>query len=479
MLRHFRTVVLSLLLLVAGTQKASAFSLLGAFTAWQDSTLYYTQLADNGGPMNLGEEYRWNTDTITYAFDESFLNYFGTSGVKAAEEAIKILNDLPAMSALSANLTEFPLTAKRTNYRAQTLLLLDMKSLILTTLLEQGGLAAPDRFCFCLRADTHINPGDIPYLSVIMRNFDPITLRPTPYVNGTLYTYHIYHITGPHEADAVEDLVDPLADNYTAVASGMVSLNLGQFYTGLTRDDVAALRYIYSKQNINVENVPTSVLGLAASSPWMPVGVVLTNAYTNTALRPGFDKLTFKRVDFDSLLGSVVVSQTNQVYKDYFFYGGRMYSQILNRSTLTPDILFIAADLGIDTASGTPYVAARSAGWINNDALNGFATLDGPGTIQGQITITLSKLGPNYLNIYPTTITEATASKMLTWGSFDGTANDPITYPNAGDIYSMARDVFKIRGLYNPPWYPVLLGTTNTTTTPGTGGGTNAPPGGA
>ena len=34
---------------------------------------------------NLGEEYRLNSPIITYAFDESFLSFFGTEGVKAVE----------------------------------------------------------------------------------------------------------------------------------------------------------------------------------------------------------------------------------------------------------------------------------------------------------------------------------------------------------------------------------------------------------
>jgi hypothetical protein len=33
-----------------------------------------------GGPMNLGEEYRWNMPTLYYAVDQSFLDYFGSNG---------------------------------------------------------------------------------------------------------------------------------------------------------------------------------------------------------------------------------------------------------------------------------------------------------------------------------------------------------------------------------------------------------------
>lgn len=51
-----------------------------------------------GGPMALGEEYRWNMPIITYGFDKSFLDYFGRPGVDAVEAAIQVINDLPPAS---------------------------------------------------------------------------------------------------------------------------------------------------------------------------------------------------------------------------------------------------------------------------------------------------------------------------------------------------------------------------------------------
>ena len=63
-----------------------AFSLLGPSPAsggvngalsWQSTDVGYNTFGvDIGGPVNLGEEYRWNIPVITYAYDESFLNYF-------------------------------------------------------------------------------------------------------------------------------------------------------------------------------------------------------------------------------------------------------------------------------------------------------------------------------------------------------------------------------------------------------------------
>ncbi|MHB9007738.1 MAG: hypothetical protein ACYDC1_12480, partial [Limisphaerales bacterium] len=74
-------------LIVAGCCRLSAFSLLGPYaiddtgTAWQVPLIGYQVGGDGGGPLNLGEEYRYNTPYLTYGYDESFLNYYGTNGI--------------------------------------------------------------------------------------------------------------------------------------------------------------------------------------------------------------------------------------------------------------------------------------------------------------------------------------------------------------------------------------------------------------
>ena len=106
-----RLLCIGLLLGFAGG--ASAFSLLGPFKVdasvqglnWQargfggrPAGLGYNLAGDIGGPMLPTEAYRWNIPTITYAFDYSFLRYFGPEGVNAVEQAIGILNALPPAS---------------------------------------------------------------------------------------------------------------------------------------------------------------------------------------------------------------------------------------------------------------------------------------------------------------------------------------------------------------------------------------------
>ena len=52
-----------------------------------DSTKGFRMGKDVGGPMDINAEYRWNVPVITYGFDQSFLDYFGTNGVIAATPA--------------------------------------------------------------------------------------------------------------------------------------------------------------------------------------------------------------------------------------------------------------------------------------------------------------------------------------------------------------------------------------------------------
>jgi len=240
------------------------------------------------GPKNLGEEYRRNTPVLYYASDANFLTYFWTNGLVAIDQAFTILNALTNVDLYSAGLTEFSLNTETLNYTAQGLGLLDLKSTTLTALTEQLGLTDSIRYVWILhdrylpggahcaiyypsQGDFGIDssgPGGEEYL-VVMRNFD-ITATPlnynapdvgqySPYVNGELYSYVVLeNCSAPDStasADAVEIPVDPLFHNPpVSSGSGEEALNVGYFYTGLTRDDVAGLRYLMSTNTMNTEN---------------------------------------------------------------------------------------------------------------------------------------------------------------------------------------------------------------------------------
>lgn len=479
--------------LLASPIVGSAFSLNGPFAAWQSADIGYQIGADLGGPMNLGEEYRWNQSSITYAFDNSFLDYFGQAGVEAVEEAIQILNDLPSTSAMSGDLSEFPLDTRRINHTAAALGLSDLKSYALSALLEQLGLAAPERWVWAIRARVVIN--NVPFYSIIKRNFDPVTLQPSSYVNGTLYTYVIQQTyVNPDVFEAVKLAVDPLAPSVTTVAAlvgvgggaaeitgSIQSLANGLFYSGLTRDDVGAIRYMYNAKNYNVETLPTgSEVGTGGGfsgggggspfespfgggggggEPWSPVfspaatnaaaagggvqagggGTVATNfarPLIDLGLRAGVEKIQLRRVNYDSLLG-VVLSYTNR-FVDNFITNGVARSQAVQVVSAQPDIVFSAGDLGV--IQELPVTYSRNVNFVNQDAVNGVAALAGPGTIQGGAVISFSSVGPWWDQVGEGSVEEDGLAGFL-WGRYDGSTNAPTVFPSGVSIQELERRV--------------------------------------
>jgi hypothetical protein len=308
MLRKFAKICL--VLMVAGSLSPSvrAFSLLGPIPpaalpdGYQTAILGYQATGDIGTPKNLGEGYRWNTRKLYYAFDANFLNYFGSNGVAAIDQAFAMLNSLSNVSSYSSDLSEWPLNTSRANFRAETLGLLDLRSTMLSLLAEQLGLAQPDRWTWALRLRL-VGPApgcpiEMIY-EVIKRNFDPVTFEPSSYVNGTLYSYTILDNCAPGQggitADAVEVQVDPNATAFSAVANDLPLI--GQFFTGLTRDDVGGLRYLWATNRLYTEGVaPTSLLVDSNSTfnligttnlSGLPFGLTTTTAAQLLALFPG------------------------------------------------------------------------------------------------------------------------------------------------------------------------------------------------
>jgi hypothetical protein len=429
-----RSWILAVCMLSVASQ-TRAFSILGPFAAYQSATLSYGGV-DMGGPMNLGEEYRVNFRGMTYAFDATFLSYFGNKGVTAVQEAIGILNQLPSASTIDRTLDTFPLQSKGPkNFTAESLGILDLKSETLGILFGQLGVGNPERWTWTLRDQANTN------YTVIMRNFDPGTWLPTNLVNGTLYTYRIEDPVSAilNSADAVEVLVDPLSFDFTSV-SGVENpdplrgsnLRTGEYFTGLTRDDAAAMAYIYRARNFNVENtISTLTLATNVGGPWVIPGTsnsLTTNVLVDIALRPGIENIDFRRVDFDSLLGTTI-NVTNR-FTDQYVTNGYVTNQVVDRPITAPDIVFFAADIPSVNGVVVPLFRTPSANWVDNSALNtsggggaGGAGGDnaGPGTIEPTIVITFNKLGPFIINTTPTFLTEATGTPGFRWGHFDTT----------------------------------------------------------
>lgn len=454
-----------ILMLVAGTSllsvavpDASAFSLLGPFDTWQVSNLNYNQGgtiifpsrhprdAGLGGPQNLGEEYRRsNGGLIYYACDYAFLDYFGARGAQEMDKAVKYFSDLPPFSSMSSDLSEFPLDTQRANYRAASLTLLDLKSEAMGAIMEELGVLSGQQYAWTLRFRRALPNLPCPYFDfwIVRRNFDPVTWEPSSYVNGSLYTFNLEWSCNPDIQDASEVAVDPLAFNWNAVAQSD-GLTYGGYYTGLTRDDVGGLRYIYRKNNFNYEPIPANVFaGASSGSAWGIVGGSTTNVSVSglSGTFGGPDKLRFVKVYFDALLGQTFTAVSNS-YNMHLALNvptgtstdgaGSLNIQVqdlpVTRVATLPDFVFGASDQLDGSWSRTVPVYARSQNYVVNN---------GPGIMDNTTFIRFNKIGP-YLQgeLSPQTpfVTEGNSIPIFQWAAFDGSTNAPVLFPNGASI---------------------------------------------
>ncbi len=454
--------------------------------------------------MFLGEAYRFNMPVITYGYDASFLRYFGANGVAAVESAMKVLNDIPAADSMSSTLEEFPTTTLRHNATASALSIVDLKTSTLSFMLEQLGVAAPENYIWSIRAHW-TDPGQLDHFSVFNPNFDPVTLQQSSYVNGYQFTYQILQ-TDTTEWKAVNFPVDPLAPGFTTVANfgqafafvgrgGSLASGFGTYFPALTREDIAAFRYMLSTTNYAVESLLPDVItstggaigvsgGTSVGSggtgggatggsaggfgePWSPVFSVFaggsgsanppwsvvtvsTNVATNAvvvtpvttglprvvnALRPGVGKYKFVQISYDSILGAATRPYL-VTWLDRYVTNNTTRVQAVARQVTIPDVLFAAGDLGV--INHIPiFTLVTADGYIDNSALNRVGgvqddELAGPGIITPGKQITFSKLGRYYINTEETT--EADGFLFGGWGTFDGSTNAPVIYPSGASL---------------------------------------------
>jgi hypothetical protein len=438
--------------------RLEAFSLLGPYEPWMQFsncfrlpvTVIYRQPGDIGGPMCISNGYRWNVPVVTYGFDPSFLNFFGTNGVAAVEGAIQILNDLPPASSMV--LTNYPEDSEFINTQAQSQSLYDLQSVTLSLLLEQLGLASPTRSVFLLRAwnpiflqgygDSDNWPQGIIPQYVVMRQYDPETLSPTAWVNGVLYggmiwTALVFDVNVSEVMMSREDSQEP---QYTAVADNR--LMVGGFYTGLTADDVGGLCYLYSTNNVNYEALLAGVSGAGTNA----------NGLVNGAWRPGIDKITFVPHPSGSFPWEFL-PVTNQ-YTDTFITNGTVMQQQVQRVISQPDFLFCAGDTGQEYPVVLPYARTGTTNWTNNASVNGNASGGGPGVIQPPMRIRYDKLGQALATSGPG-LEETNYDGSVYWGTYDQSTNAPLIYPlpQSGTNQLILRLWFP----YGLP-YPVPLG---------------------
>lgn len=411
--RHMKSLVL-IASLFLGNIGCFGFSLLGPYASWMQQTNGYRQPGDIGGPMDIGQGYRWNVPVVTYAFDKSFIDFFGSNGVAAVEAAISILNALPPAS--SINPTNFPEQTLRYNFAAQGQQLYDLKSATLALLLEHMGLGPPTRNVFDLRRwdpvfimhqdEASWPPGTIPDL-IIERNFDPQTLAPSHYVNGVLYTGQV------QRNGSSSDVVEIVEGDLTSVTDFRTTQPAGAFCSELTRDDVGGLRYLLSTNTVNFEILLPGVHGTG------------TNAgnFVNLALRPGIEKITFVRQEADRSSGQTI-PVTNQ-YVDTYITNNTVRHQLLERVIAQPDFLFSVADLG--DSQRFSYARTSTTNWWNSGTVTGGTNQTGPGVIMPPVKIAFDRRGPSVVTY--DSFPDLPDPENYRWGSFDNSPADPIAYP--------------------------------------------------
>lgn len=342
-----KTILLAGAVMLGLLQSARAFSLAGPVgnggDDWQTGELGYGGI---NAPKNLGEEYRRNTPVMYYAFDAQFYGYFGTDGMAAVDKAFAVMNSLTNVSSYSANLSEFPIESRHVNYRAQALGLYDVKSVTLGALVEQMGLADPIGATWGLHDRYHVGsvpcPVGMEYL-VVQRNFDIVSsplnkMQYSPYVNGILYSYQIIEGCIPPVAVAVPYSADPLADAYSPVASTMIGL--GDFYkNGLTRDDVAGLRYLLRTNNVNWESAPADstlfTITTNSSQQLFPNGSGTNASGTNASAFYYYDGT----YGYGDLRGLLTAATTNDPTTLQAMYPGLVISSYSNNFVLATNLI--------------------------------------------------------------------------------------------------------------------------------------------
>ena len=279
---------------------------------------------DLGGPKEAKNFYRWNMPKLTYAFDASFINYFGLEGRFAVNEAVAVLNDFfnnedyTGVSALRIADSKHGFLGNYNttwvNTTARNSQVLDIKSLTLGLLLNHLGVGNPHRWAFSIHDATTNQANTMVNFRVRLRNYDPLTYRPTDFINGVQYSYRLVHdgtnspglnngpaFIMPTFADMEEFTTDISGNAWSAVAgigdafygNSLVYwtdkptlFDFGVYFDGknamggkrqprhaLTYDDAGGLKYLYRTNNFVFETLPLDVV-LVVPSQLLPLTAV-------------------------------------------------------------------------------------------------------------------------------------------------------------------------------------------------------------
>ena len=253
MLDYVKRITLALGILLVGVTATRAFTLSDGSSGALSRTIV----------NNLGEEYRMNSPVITYTYDESFLSYFGSNGVVAVNKAFDLLNAIPPASSIKTNyppssstennLWNYPIRPDRLHARAYNDRILDIKSYAMAELFSFMGLGNPEDSAFQLEFGV-----------VALRNWDPISYGPSKYVNGSLLSWVVVGASNavPFPIDVTKPVITLAGSSYHRNPR----LAEGKYLVAPTRDDIGGYKYLYRKDNFNIEGLPPSTYQMVRRS---------------------------------------------------------------------------------------------------------------------------------------------------------------------------------------------------------------------
>ena len=165
---------------------------------------------------------------------------------------------------------------------------------------------------------------------------------------------------------------------------------------------------------------------------------------SNISLFQGIDRVRFVRRDFDSLVGRTFTPFTN-FYSLNSITNNSLVPQPIQRTITGPDILFSAQDLDSNPGSAVHPIFSILVRNINFNATLAGAGLAGPGTIESggasNTVVAWNKAGPTFGNGSPNAFfaasAEASQATGLILGTFDGSTNAPIVFPNGTSIVNL------------------------------------------
>ena len=188
-----------------------------------------------------------------------------------------------------------------------------------------------------------------------------------------------------------------------------------------------------------LSNLSSGVITNTNSSPITyysdhTLAIELPNCIANTSgLYQGIERVNFFRNDYDSLLGQLWTPITN-TYQRTLVTNGTTVVQTFSRVVTAPDILFTASDQDPNTS----FLTRTTPGWVKSSTAP--AAAGGPGIIDfaaAGVDFDLSTTSPWFEAGGTAFVNDYDLSEETAWGSYDGSTNDPVVYPDATSLANL------------------------------------------